>query len=96
MTTIAGRHDGRDSSTINGRRRTRRARPTRRCRGGPRRPCPLERGSSVKIDVSITGAIWYAKGQPDVLKDIVMVADTQRERVATSFVGQDRTTSLRA
>ena len=37
--------------------------------------------SSVKIDVSIAGAIWYVKGQPDVLKDIVMVADTQRERV---------------
>ena len=50
--------------------------------------------SSVTIDVSITGAIWYAKGQPDVLKDIVMVADTQRERVTTSFVGQDRTTSF--
>jgi hypothetical protein len=50
--------------------------------------------SSVKIDASITGAIWYVKGQPDVLKDIVMVADTQRERVTTSFVGQDRTTSF--
>lgn len=46
--------------------------------------------ASVKIDVSITGAIWYVKGQPDVLKDIVMVADTARERVATTFVGQDR------
>src|SRR3984885_11296615 len=50
--------------------------------------------SSVKIDVSITGAIWYVKGQPDVLKDIIMVVDTQRERVTTSFVGQDRTTSF--
>jgi hypothetical protein len=50
--------------------------------------------SSIKIDVSITGGIWYAKGQPDVLKDIVMVADTQLERVTTSFVGQDRTTSF--
>jgi hypothetical protein len=50
--------------------------------------------SSVKIDVSIAGAIWFAKGQPDVLKDIVMVADTQRERVTTSFVGQDRTTTF--
>jgi hypothetical protein len=46
--------------------------------------------SSVKIDVSITGAIWFVKGQPDVLKDIVMVADTDHERVATTFVGQDR------
>jgi hypothetical protein len=50
--------------------------------------------SSVEIDVSITGAIWYVKGQPDVLKDIVMVVDTQRERVTTSFVGQDRSTSF--
>ena len=48
--------------------------------------------SSIKIDVSIGGAIWDVKGQPDVLNDIVMVADTQRERVTTSFVGQDRAT----
>ena len=48
--------------------------------------------SSVKIDVSITGAIWYVKGQPDVLKDIVMVVDTHRERVTTSFVSHDRQT----
>ena len=48
--------------------------------------------SSIKIDVSIRGAIWEAKGQTDVLKDIVMVADTQRERVTTSFVGQDLAT----
>ncbi len=48
--------------------------------------------SSVEIDVSITGAIWYVKGQPDVLKNIVMVADTHQERVTTSFVAQDRRT----
>ena len=47
--------------------------------------------SSIKINVSIGGAIWDVKGQPDVLKNIVMVADTQRELVTTSFVGQDRT-----
>jgi hypothetical protein len=47
---------------------------------------------SIEIDVSITGAIWYVKGQPDVLKDIVMVADTHEERVVTTFVGQDRRT----
>jgi hypothetical protein len=50
--------------------------------------------SSVKIDVSITGAIWYVKGQADVLKDIVMVADTHEERVTTTFVGQDRTSEF--
>jgi hypothetical protein len=48
--------------------------------------------SSIEIAVSITGGIWYVKGQPDVLKDIVMVADTDRERVVTTFVGQDRRT----
>jgi hypothetical protein len=48
--------------------------------------------SSIEIAVSITGGIWYVKGQPDVLKDIVMVADTGRERVVTTFVGQDRRT----
>jgi hypothetical protein len=50
------------------------------------------RVSSVAIDVSITGAIWRVKGQRDVLKDIVMVVDTQCERVTTSFVEEDRTT----
>jgi hypothetical protein len=48
--------------------------------------------SSVEIDLSITGAIWYVKGQPDVLKNISMVVETRRERVVTSFVGQDRRT----
>ena len=48
--------------------------------------------SSVNIEVSITGAIWYVKGQPDVLKDIVMAVDTKQQRVSTSFVGQDRKT----
>jgi hypothetical protein len=48
--------------------------------------------SSIKIDVSITGGIWYVKGQPDVLKDIVMNVDTKQERVTTTFVGQDRRT----
>jgi hypothetical protein len=48
--------------------------------------------SAVTIEVSITGAIWHLKGQPDVLKDIVMVVDTQCERVTTSFVEEDRTT----
>jgi hypothetical protein len=48
--------------------------------------------SSITIEVSITGGVWYVKGQPDVLKNIVMVVDTRRERVTTSFVGQDRTT----
>lgn len=48
--------------------------------------------SSIKIDVSITGAIWYAKGQPDVLNDVVMNVDTRQQRVLTTFVGHDRQT----
>src|SRR5271169_6472848 len=40
--------------------------------------------SSIEIAVSITGGIWYVKSQPDVLKDIVMVADTDRQRVVTT------------
>jgi hypothetical protein len=51
-----------------------------------------EEVSSVGIDVSITGAIWYVKGQPDVLKDIAMVADTGRERVTTTFADDDHRT----
>ena len=46
--------------------------------------------TAIQAALSITGAIWYVKGQPDVLKDIVMVADTRRERVRTSFVNDDR------
>lgn len=46
--------------------------------------------TAIQAALSITGAIWYVKGQPDVLKDIVMVADTRRERIRTSFVNDDR------
>jgi hypothetical protein len=45
---------------------------------------------TVKVAASITGAIWYVKGQPDYLKDIVMTADTTRERLVTDFSGQDK------
>jgi hypothetical protein len=48
--------------------------------------------SAVEIEVSITGAIWYVKSQPNVLENIVMVADTRRERVITSFVALDKRT----
>jgi hypothetical protein len=48
--------------------------------------------NAVEIAVSITGAIWYLKSQPNVLDNIVMLADTDRERVTTSFVDQDKRT----
>ena len=47
---------------------------------------------AVKVAASMTGAIWYVKGKPDVLKDIVMTVDTRRERLVTDFVGQGRRT----
>ncbi|HEY0934376.1 MAG TPA: hypothetical protein VGD91_11605 [Trebonia sp.] len=46
--------------------------------------------TSVEITASITGAIWYVKGKPDVLSSVVMTADTRSERVITTFPGQDK------
>jgi hypothetical protein len=45
--------------------------------------------TSVRFGASITGAIWYLKQKPDVLKNIVMNVETNAERVETGFVGQD-------
>jgi hypothetical protein len=56
----------------------------------------LARWSAVKtidVELSITGAIWYVKGRPDVLRDIAMRVDTDQERVVTTFADKDvRTT----
>jgi hypothetical protein len=92
MTTIAGRHDQHDRDVTGS--LTHEDGPALldlavEAHGGLAR---WNKVSSITIDASITGAIWHAKGQPDVLKDIVMVVDTQRQRVTTSFAGQDRTT----
>jgi hypothetical protein len=46
--------------------------------------------TSVEVAASITGAIWYLKGKPDVLKNVIMKAETGTEQVTTTFVGQDR------
>jgi hypothetical protein len=55
----------------------------------------LERWSAVKsidIDLSITGAVWYVKGRPDVLQNIIMRVHTDEERVSTTFVDKDMRT----
>jgi hypothetical protein len=44
--------------------------------------------NSIRIDASITGAIWFVKGKPDVLKDVVITAETKRERVTMEILGQ--------
>ncbi len=52
----------------------------------------LERWNTVKtidVDLSITGAIWYVKGRPNVLQNIAMQVHTNEERVTTTFADKD-------
>jgi hypothetical protein len=46
--------------------------------------------NAIKIAASITGAIWYVKGKGDVLKNVVVTAETHDERVTVDFPGQDK------
>jgi hypothetical protein len=48
--------------------------------------------TSVQVQASITGGVGYLKGRPDVLKDVVITAETQRERLTMDFPGQDKRT----
>lgn len=48
------------------------------------------RVKSIKVNASITGAIWYVKGRPDVLKDVVITAETKQERLTMDFPGQNK------
>lgn len=45
---------------------------------------------SIRVAASITGAIWFVKGQGDALKDVVLTADTRSERLTVEFPGRDR------
>jgi hypothetical protein len=45
---------------------------------------------SIRVAASITGAIWFVKGQGDALKDVVLTADTINERLSVEFPGQDK------
>ena len=47
---------------------------------------------SIEIVASITGGIWYVKGKPDALKNVVMTAETKAERLTTDFPGQNKRT----
>ena len=46
--------------------------------------------STITVAGSITGAIWFVKSQGDYLKDIIMTADTRKERLVTDFPGQNK------
>jgi hypothetical protein len=48
--------------------------------------------TSIKIGASITGAIWYVKGQVHVLRDVVINAETKRERLTMEFPGRNKRT----
>jgi len=48
------------------------------------------RVKTIKVDASITGAIWFVKGKGDVLKNVVLTAETRSERVTVDFPGQDK------
>jgi hypothetical protein len=55
----------------------------------------LERWSAVNtidVDLSITGAIWYVKGRPNVLQNITMQVHTDEERAAATFADKDMRT----
>ena len=45
---------------------------------------------SIRVAASITGAIWFVKGQGDMLKDVVLTAETGAERLVVEFLGQDK------
>src|SRR3984957_4784011 len=45
---------------------------------------------AIKVAASITGAIWFVKGKGDVLKNVVLIAETRNERVTVDFPGQDK------
>ena len=45
---------------------------------------------SIRVVASITGAIWFVKGQGDALKEVVLTADTATERLTVEFPGKDK------
>ncbi len=45
---------------------------------------------AIKVTASITGAIWYVKGKPDVFKNVVLTAQTREERLTVDFPGQNK------
>jgi len=48
------------------------------------------RVKAIQVAASITGGIWWVKGKGDFLKDVVLTAETRRERVTVDFPGQDK------
>jgi hypothetical protein len=45
---------------------------------------------AIKVAASITGAIWYVKSKGDFLNNVVLTAETRKERLTVDFPGQDK------
>ena len=45
---------------------------------------------AIKVAASITGGIWYVKGKPDFLKNVILTAETRKEHLIVDFPGQDK------
>jgi hypothetical protein len=45
---------------------------------------------SVRVEASITGAIWTVKSKTDALKNVVITANPHLERITMDFPGQNR------
>ena len=48
----------------------------------------------VRANASITGALWHLKGQPDVLKNVQVVAQLHCQHLVTHLIGKDRRTTF--
>jgi hypothetical protein len=46
--------------------------------------------NEVRAKASITGALWHLKGQPNVLKNVQVVAQLHRQQLVTHLIGKDR------
>jgi len=45
---------------------------------------------AIKVAAAITGGIWFVKGKGDFLKNVVLTAETRKERLTVDFPGQDK------
>src|SRR5271163_5163001 len=45
---------------------------------------------AIKVAAAITGGIWWVKGKGDFLKNVVLTAETKKERLTVDFPGQDK------
>jgi hypothetical protein len=44
----------------------------------------------INVHASITGGIWYVKGKPDALKDVIIEADAHTQHLTMAFPGKNK------